>query len=108
MWVVRYFIQFYKKVNKMAQQLEITAILKKAIQISEIEQERLNYFIDKRKAGRRYKFFGVHPTEKQVNYLNKLLQIAKVDAVASILPAKPSYRGWVSPYSNNCLVILAK
>lgn len=90
----------------MAKQLTITKILKRAIQIAEIEQTYLAYFLDKRKSGkRRYKFYQVKPTAEQVDYLNKLLQIAGVNATAKILKANPLFGNYVSYYSNNCLVI---
>ena len=93
----------------MAKQLEITTILKKAIQIAGIEQNNLKYFLDKRKSGnRRHKFYQVKPTEQQVSYLNKLLQIAGVNATAKILKANPLVGNYVSYYSNNCLVIHSK
>jgi hypothetical protein len=92
----------------MANALEITTILKKAIKISEIEQDRLAYFIDKRKDGRRHKFYQIKPTEQQVDYLNKLLETAGINATAKILKAKVTYGNWVSPFSNNCLVIYSK
>ena len=92
----------------MANQLEITKILKRAIQISEIEQNNLEYFLDKRKSGRRYKFYNVRPTIEQINYFNKLLQIAGINATAKILSANKLFGNYVSPYSNNCLVIIAK
>ena len=92
----------------MAQQLAITNILKKAIKISEIEQENFAYFLDKRKSGRRYKFYQIKPSEEQVNYLNKLLEIAGINATASILKANVLFGNYVNYYSNNCLVILAK
>ena len=95
------------KVNKMAKQLEITKILKRAIQIAEIEQNNLEYFVDKIKSGRRYKFYKVRPTDAQIVYLNKLLKIAGVNATATILKATPNCSDWVSPFSNNCLVIRA-
>ena len=89
----------------MAKQLEITKILKRAIQIAEIEQTNLEYFLDKLKSGRRYKFYNVRPTTNQVDYLNKLLQIAGVKANAKILKADKRFGNYVSPYGNNCLVI---
>ena len=92
----------------MAKQLVITKILKRAIQIAEIEQTNLEYFLDKLKSGRRYKFYNVRPTIKQVDYLNKLLRIAGVNATAKILKANPLFGNYVSCYSNNCLVIVAK
>jgi hypothetical protein len=92
----------------MAKQLEITKILKRAIQIAEIEQNNLEYFVDKNKSGRRYKFYNVRPTIEQINYLNKLLQIAGINATAKILSAKKLFGNYVSPFSNNCLIIIAK
>jgi hypothetical protein len=82
----------------MAKQLTITKILKRAIQIAGIEQDYLEYFMDKRKSSRRLKFYQVHPTAEQIVYLNKLLEIAGVRATAMIHYNKNSI------YGRNCLV----
>ena len=83
--------------------LALTKQIKAIIQSAGFDERLLTgYFNDKKKDGRRYKFYHINPTIQQILDIDKLLKSAGINATADINICTLPYRSY---FSTNKLII---